>query len=172
MLKTQRLVLAPVLKSELNTLHGILSDAHVRRYLCDDTIFSLAQVEDMLAQSLKHFKEEKFGLWLIREVGSSEAIGFVGLWNFFDEEQPQLIYALLPYALKKGFATEAAAKIIEYGFEELGYAYVTASCDAPNLDSQKVLERIGLSKVKDKMVDGKPLVFFKLSNAANTAHPK
>ncbi len=165
MLKTQRLLLHPVLESELNTLHGILVDAHVRRYLCDDTIFSLQQVEEMLKQSIKHFEEERFGLWLIRDKNDSEAIGFVGLWNFFDEEQPQLIYALLPHALKQGYATEAAARIIEYCFDELGYAHLMASCDRPNLDSQKVLERLGMKKTEERTIEGKPIVFFRLEKA-------
>ncbi len=160
MLKTRRLVLCPILERELNTLHGILVDSHVRKYLCDDTIFSLEQVEEMLKQSVKHFEEERFGLWLIREKDGSEAVGFVGLWNFFDEEQPQLIYALLPVALKKGYATEAADKIIEYCFDELGYEYVTASCDAPNLGSHKVIERLGMTKTKEKTIEGKPILFF------------
>jgi len=51
------------------------------------------------------------------------------LWYFFDEKQPQLVYALLPEATK-GYATEANQNI-EYCFNELGYQYLLASCDKP-----------------------------------------
>lgn len=161
-LTTQRLTLAPILESDVNTLHHIFTDSHVRRYLCDDQIFSLRQVEEMLEQSKKYFETEKFGLWLIRVKGVSEAIGLVGLWYFFDEEQPQLIYALLPKALKQGYATEAAAKILEYCFDELGSAYLVASCDQPNLESQRVAERLGMRKIGERIVDGNSVVFFKI----------
>lgn len=134
-LTTPRLTLAPVVESEVNTLHHIFIDSHVRRYLCDDQIFSLEQVAEMLDQSSRSFVTEKFGLWLIRPKSESEAIGFVGLWYFFEETQPQLIYALLPKALKQGYATEAAAEILKYCFDELGYEYLVASCDQPNLES-------------------------------------
>jgi [ribosomal protein S5]-alanine N-acetyltransferase len=160
--ETQKLVLKPILESELSTLHMIFTDSHVRKYLCDDQVFSWQQVEEMLKQSLKHFEEEKFGLWFIKIKSKSEVIGFVGLWYFFDEQQPQLIYALLPKALKKGYATEAATKILEYCFDELGYEYLIASCDRPNTESQKVAERLGMRKMEEKIVNGSPVVFFRL----------
>jgi [ribosomal protein S5]-alanine N-acetyltransferase len=163
--ETQNLVLKPILESELSTLHMIFTDSYVRKYLCDDKIFSLQQVEEMLKQSIKHFEEERFGLWFIKINSESEVIGFVGLWYFFDEEQPQLIYALLPKALKKGYATEAATKILEYCFDELGYEYLVASCDQPNIESQKVAERLGMRKMEEKIVNGSPIMFFILEKS-------
>jgi [ribosomal protein S5]-alanine N-acetyltransferase len=164
-IETHRLFLNPILESECSTLQMVLADPYVRKCLCDDKILSLQEVDEMLKQSIKHFEEEKFGLWFIKIKGESEVIGFVGLWYFFDEEQPQLIYALLPKALKKGYATEAATRILEYCFDELGYEYLLASCDQPNLESQKVAERLGMSRVEEKIVNGNPVVFFKLEKS-------
>lgn len=160
--ETQNLILKPILESDLSTLHMIFTDSYVRKYLCDDQVFSLQQVEEMLKQSIKHFEEEKFGLWFININNESEIIGFVGLWYFFEEEQPQLVYALLPKAIKKGYATEAATKILEYCFDELGYEYLVASCDQPNIESQKVAERLGMRKVEEKNVNGSPILFFRI----------
>jgi [ribosomal protein S5]-alanine N-acetyltransferase len=160
-LETQRLVLEPILKSECSTLQGIFADPYVRKYLCDDEVFSVQQVDEMLKQSVKHFEEEKFGLWFIRIKSESEVMGFVGLWYFFDEKQPQLLYALLPGFLKKGYATEAATRVLEYAFDELGYAYLLASCDRPNIESHKVAERLGMKRVEEKIVAGNPVMFFR-----------
>jgi ribosomal-protein-alanine N-acetyltransferase len=164
-LETPRLVLKPILDNEINTLHTILTDSYVRRYLCDDKILSWQQVEEMVVKSKKHFEEEKFGLWFIETNSEKEVIGFAGLWYFFGEKQPQLAYALLPKATKKGYATEAATKILEYGFYELGYQYLVASCDKPNLESQKVAERIGMRLVDEKIINGNPTVFFRIRAA-------
>jgi [ribosomal protein S5]-alanine N-acetyltransferase len=161
-LETERLLLKPILESDLNTLHSIFINPYVRKYLCDDNIFSLKQVEEMLRESQNLFNENKFGLWFIETSNEKEIIGFVGLWYFFDEAQPQLVYALLPEATKKGYATEAAIKILEYSFDELGYQYLFASCDRPNLESRKVAERIGMREVEEKIVNDKPLLFFKV----------
>jgi len=167
-LETPRLQLKPVSEDELGALYRIFVDPYVRRYLCDDKVLSLEQVEEFLNESQKLFKEQRFGLWLIRTKDHEEIIGVTGLWYFFEEEQPQLVYALLPQATKQGYATEAASKILEYCFDELGYQYLVASCDRPNYESRKVAERLGMREVEQKSVDGKPLVFFRIESSPNT----
>jgi [ribosomal protein S5]-alanine N-acetyltransferase len=156
LLETQRLQLKPVSEDELDILQHIFTDPYVRRYLCDGNILTLQQVEEMLRESQKLFNEQNFGLWLIRTKDNEEVIG---------EEQPQLVYALLPQATKKGYATEAANRILEYSFDELDYPYLVASCDRPNLESRKVAERLGMSVVEERIVDSNPLVFFKLERS-------
>lgn len=160
--ETERLRLKPILESELNILHSILVDPYVRKYLCDDKVLPLQQVEEMMIESQRLFEEEKFGLWLVETKNRQEIIGFVSLWYFFDESQPQLAYALLPQATKKGYATEAATRILEYCFNELGYEYIVASCDKPNLESHKVAQRLGMRKVEERIVNGNPLLFFRV----------
>ena len=162
LLESQRLLLKPILESKLNILHNIFIDPYVRRYLCDDRICSRQQVEEMLLESQKLFNEQRFRLWFLETKGEQHIIGIVGLWYFFSEKQPQLIYALLPEAVKKGYATEASNRIIEYCFKNLGYEYLLASCDKPNLESQKVAQSIGMKEIEEKIVDNKPILFFKI----------
>lgn len=75
------------------------------------------------------FEKSQFGLWSIETLEGSEAIGFTGLWYFFEENQnqPQLINALLPDATEQGYGTEAARKVLEYGFDRLDYQYCPQS---------------------------------------------
>ena len=78
-LESQRLLLKPILENQLHTLHNIFINPHVRKYLCDDRIFTLQQVEEMLLESQKLFNEERFGLWFMETKGEPNIIGFVGL---------------------------------------------------------------------------------------------
>jgi [ribosomal protein S5]-alanine N-acetyltransferase len=175
-LETPRLILKPISTTDFAILQHILTDPYVRKYLCDDRIFSQQQIEEMLVESQKLFASEKLGLWLIetkkkvKPVKSdrlnSGIIGFVGLWYFFAENQPQLIYALLPEVTKKGYATEAATKIMEYCFERLGYDYLVASSDKPNLESHRLAARLGMKQVAEKNVDGNPILFFKIQKSS------
>jgi [ribosomal protein S5]-alanine N-acetyltransferase len=168
MFETQRLILKPITNNDINKLHEILSDAYVRRYLCDNEIWSLEKVAEMLAENARLFAEEKVGMWFIETKSDREIIGFVCLWYFFGEPQPQLGYALLPTATKKGYATEAATKILEYSFNELGFNYLIASCDRPNLESQKVAERLGMKQVETRIMNESPnypTVFFRLDKS-------
>ncbi len=160
-LETQRLILEPTLESDLYILHSIFANPFVRKYLADDLIFPLLQVEEMIQESQRLFVDQGFGLWFIQTKDLQKTIGFVGLWYFFAEAQPQLVYALLPEATKNGYATEAASRILEYCFNDLEYHYLMASCDKPNLSSRKVAERIGMKEVEERITDDKPIVFFK-----------
>jgi ribosomal-protein-alanine N-acetyltransferase len=169
-LETSRLRLKPILKTELDILHRILVDPYVRRYLCDDQVFSVEQTSEMLQESQKLFQEEKLGLWFIETKNNPEIIGFAGLWYFFAENQPQLVYALLPHRTKQGYATEAAARILEYSFQKLNYEYLLASCDSPNLESQKVAEKLGMKKVEEKNIEGNPVVFFRIDRQLFSQH--
>ena len=88
--------------------------------------------------------------------------GFAGLWRFFGEEQPQVLYALLPNEIKKGYAAEASKAVINYAFNELNFKYITAACDTPNVASKKVCERLGMKEIEEKDINGKKTTFFKL----------
>ncbi|GFE69458.1 GNAT family N-acetyltransferase [Chroococcus sp. FPU101] len=161
-LNTERLQLKAVTENELYVFHEVLVDPFVRKYLCDDKILSLAQAQEFINVSQKNFDEQQFGLWLMYTKSTHELIGFVGFWYFFDEPQPQLLYALLPNATKKGYATEAVSYLIQYGFKQLGYKYLMASCDEPNFESRKLAERLGMKLVERRDVNEKPLLFFRI----------
>jgi RimJ/RimL family protein N-acetyltransferase len=61
--------------------------------------------------------------------------------------EPALGYWLGQPYWGKGFAREAVAAIIDYGFETLGYETIRAYTDPSNARSQKVLLHSGLRQV-------------------------
>lgn len=163
-LKTERLTLKPVKADDFEIIYRILTDEFVRRYLCDDEILPREVIESFIADSERDFTKIGGGLRLIVFNESGETIGLAGLRIFFDEPQPQLLYALLPEWTGKGLATEAARKVIDDAFSRLDFKYLDASFDAPNNDSQKVAERLGMRFLKEEIVDEKPIVFYRLEN--------
>lgn len=56
-------------------------------------------------------------------------------------------WAINPEFQSKGYATEAARLLIEFGFKELGLAVIYATCDTRNIASFKVMEKLGMKKV-------------------------
>ncbi|MEO0340259.1 MAG: GNAT family N-acetyltransferase, partial [Bacteroidota bacterium] len=113
-------------------------------------------------------QSEKWGLWKILLSITGDCIGYTGFWYFFDEHQPELLYALLPQYAGKGYASEAAKRMVTYAFEELQYDYVSASLDQPNTKSVGVCEKIGMQLVGEKIVDGKPTLFYKIFKPSRT----
>jgi ribosomal-protein-alanine N-acetyltransferase len=141
----------------------MLTDPAVRKYLCDDQVIPLTQTTEILAAALDAFAKHQYGLWLVYPNGQREPAGFAGLYTFFDEPQPQLLYALLPQYQGRGFATEASRRIVRYAFAQLGYSYLVASCDPPNAASVRVMERLGMQWLKEERAGDKPVVFYHLT---------
>lgn len=56
-------------------------------------------------------------------------------------------YEFNPRAWSNGYATEAAAAIVRFGFEELRLRRVWAECVADNTGSARVLEKLGMRRV-------------------------
>jgi [ribosomal protein S5]-alanine N-acetyltransferase len=161
-LQTGRLTLAPFESQDQELLHHTFTDPFVRKYLWDDEIIAPEQTQDILQANDGHFKKEGWGLWQIRTKADDTYAGFAGLWLFFDEAQPQLLYGLLPDQIKKGYATEAAQAVIRYAFEQLSFSYLVAACDTPHTDSRKVCERLNMELLEEKEMDGKPTAFYRI----------
>ena len=161
-LTTNRLTLVPFTQNESELFQEINNDPFVRKYLWDDEVIDESLTKEILSQNAKHFEEDDFGLWKMIDSENSLVIGYVGLWYFFDEPQPQLIYALLPEFTKKGFAKEASLKILCYAFEYLQFSYLIAATYEGHKESQKVAESIGMSFFETKIQDGKSTSFFRI----------
>jgi [ribosomal protein S5]-alanine N-acetyltransferase len=160
MFKTLRLQLIPFQKEDIDILHQTFTNPYVRQYLWDDEIIPQEVTQDILKKSTVYFENNSWGLWKIVRNNDRAYVGFVGLWIFFDEQQPQLLFGLLPEFSGVGYATEAAQKIVQYAFEILRFPNLIASFDNPNVQSEKVCQRLGMKWKEERMIDGKPITFY------------
>lgn len=56
-------------------------------------------------------------------------------------------WAINPEFQNKGYATEAAQALIEFGFKKLNLSVIYATCDTRNTPSYKVMEKLSLKRV-------------------------
>jgi RimJ/RimL family protein N-acetyltransferase len=63
------------------------------------------------------------------------------------ESTASLGYAINPEFQNRGFATETATALIDFGFNNLGLTKVEAECDTRNTASCKVMEKAGMKRV-------------------------
>jgi ribosomal-protein-alanine N-acetyltransferase len=162
-LETDRLVLTPITTGNYGDIYRMFTNDYIKKYLFDNITLSKDEVQSFIETSKDFFLRKKYGLWGVYTKDSNTLIGFTGLWHFFDENQPQLLYALLPEYTKLGYAKEASWKIIEYAFNQLRFNYLDASCDTPNISSHKVALSLGMKKVNEETVDNKPITFYRIS---------
>jgi ribosomal-protein-alanine N-acetyltransferase len=161
-LETQRLSLIPFERNDLHLLYETFTNHFVRKFLWDDEIITVDQTSNILELNESVFDSEGWGLWKIIVKNGQAFAGFVGLWRFFDEGQPQLLFGLMPAKTGLGYATEASAAIVDYAFNELGYTFIVASFDSPNVASEKVCRRLKMKKMEDRVINNKSTSFYRI----------
>src|SRR4028118_916697 len=111
-LETDRLKLIPFETTDLDLLYQTLTNPFVRKYLMDDEIMPYEKAKEFILTNEQSFIKSGWGLWKLLLKKEHVFAGIAGLWRFFGEEQPQLLYALLPNQIKKGYAAEASKAVI------------------------------------------------------------
>ena len=120
------------------------------------TLGGMRNDEELLATRERfeeHWRVNGFGAWLLCRRDTGEAIGYCGLQNTGVGGTPsvELLYALIPSAWGKGYATEAAQAVVALAGERLGLTTVTSCTLTTNTSSQRVLAKAGFVYERDVM---------------------
>ncbi|MGC4045455.1 MAG: GNAT family protein [Armatimonas sp.] len=90
------------------------------------------------------------GGWLGLAIELRSEARIIGEVGIFLPPQPRskgdIGWTLHPSYHGQGYATEAANALLIYAFKELNLHRVTAGCDARNLPSLRLMERLGMRK--------------------------
>lgn len=159
-LETERMRLHPVTQADTERLLAHWSLPQVRRHLWDDRLPTTAEVEAIVASSMASAGEDGFCLWSAGLAGSDEFVGMAGVRA--GTRGPELIYSLEPAHWHRGYAHEASRAVLAHCFGTLDLAHMDAAIDAPNVESARVLERLGFRETSRETVNGRPHVFFRL----------
>jgi RimJ/RimL family protein N-acetyltransferase len=78
---------------------------------------------------------------------SGALIGDVNLrWLSAEHQQGEIGFVLHPDHHGQGFAREAATEMLRLGFEGLGLHRIIGRCDARNVASARLMERLGMRR--------------------------
>lgn len=148
-LATQRLLLRPFTEDDLDALHDIQGRADVARYLYWAPR-SRAETREMLdrVKRMRAIDEESDALRLAAVLPDSGIlIGDVSLQLISREHlQGEIGFVLHPDHQRRGYATEASALLLRLGFETLRLHRIIGRCDARNIASARVMERLGMRR--------------------------
>jgi RimJ/RimL family protein N-acetyltransferase len=151
---TRRLALAPATVDDAAALWAIWRDPDVRRYLFDDVAVTRERAVDVLEACLA-LLPAGLGLWTVGRREDGALIGCVGLQRVTGAaaDDPRIaravepLAAFMPSVWGNGYAHEALAAVIGYGFESLGLAKMAAVTDVPNAASDRMVRRVGFRVV-------------------------
>ena len=158
---SDRLRLRPCRGDDLDALHELWTEAGVRRFLFDDRSIYREEVQSFVEASAASFADHGYGLWLFSEHRSNFVAGFAGLFHS-SEESPSLLFGTRPQLWGRGYASEAAGAVLRHAFEMLRLEGVVADVDEPNTASIRVLEKLGMTRTRRAIVNGRPLLYYEI----------
>jgi [ribosomal protein S5]-alanine N-acetyltransferase len=84
--------------------------------------------------------------WAVTTRRGGRLVGTCGFTRLdLDHARGEIGYTVGRRFSGRGYATEAAAEVVRYGFEELGLHRIEAQCVVGNAASARVLEKIGMT---------------------------
>ena len=162
-LKTKRLLLRPHRIADAAFMVKLNSDPEVVRYTGDGALSGPAEAKKIIASLRRQFRERKIGRFIVIERKTGRPIGWCGLKHLAEKDVIDLGYRFLKEAWGQGFASEAAAAGLKYGFEKLGFERITAYADAENAASLHVLRKLGMKPCGAWVERGRKCLRFEIS---------
>lgn len=141
-IETKNLIIRNHIESDWKYLYDYLSVPEIYDYEPGDPI----SIEESKLLIIERCKANDF--YAVIKKSDNHMIGHL----YFHHADPkhfmtwELGYIFNPKFQNKGFCTEAASAMIDYGFKEMDVHKVIAFCNPKNIPSWKVLEKIGMER--------------------------
>ena len=142
LLKSERLGFRWWTAEDLPLAQQLWGDPEVTKY------FGGPFSEDEIRRRFKRERARRmvhgFQYWVIELLETGEFVGVCGLRPYRPaEEIIELGFHLRPKFWGRGLATEAARAVVAYGFEKYAPKKLAAAHHPDNLNSKKVIEKVG-----------------------------
>ncbi|HEX6871009.1 MAG TPA: GNAT family N-acetyltransferase [Micromonosporaceae bacterium] len=146
-LRTDRLVLRRWRDSDRAPFAAMNADPEVMEYF--PAPLTRADSDLMVDRVEAHFEQRGFGLWALEVAETGAFIGFTGLSvpRFDAPFMPavEIGWRLARPAWGHGYATEAARRVVQFGFEDLALSGIVSFTAVANLRSRAVMARLGMT---------------------------
>ena len=147
-LKTERLLLRRLEKTDANEIFFLRSNEDMLRYLGREPVATISEAEEFINRINKGSDDNESILWGIALISKpSVIIGTICLWKIQKENyRGEIGYLLHPDSWRKGLMKEAITSVNNYGFSVLGMHSIEANTSPGNVASAAVLESTGFVK--------------------------
>ena len=142
MFETERLILRKLTKKDADEIFVLRSDAEVMRFIRAPQ--NRTESGNWIRLVSNRWKDEQIGVCGVIEKSSKKLIGWCGLWRLVENGETEVAYAINKNFRRRGFATEAAAGFLRYGFDDLNLDKIVAVALPENTASCRVMEKLGM----------------------------
>ena len=149
-LETNRLLLRPLTRDDVDDLLGVFSDPEAMRYY--PATKGRQETLEWIEWNLRSYSEHGFGLWAAIRKDTRHFVGQCGLVLQRDvdgRDELEIGYSFLRAQWNAGYATEAAVACRDFGFTALDRDRLVSLIDSRNGASRRVAEKVGMSREKE-----------------------
>ena len=159
-IETERLILREINDDDMPVFFKMRSDEAVMKYVDRPRPKTLEDLKPLMEQFKAGVAENTNLAWAICLKDTGEMIGNIGYWrNEPENHRGEVGYMLMPQFFGKGYASEALAAALNYGFNTMHLNSIKGCVDPENAASIHVLEKAGFVKEahfrEDYMFNGK-----------------
>ncbi|MEU4240618.1 GNAT family protein [Actinoplanes sp. NPDC026619] len=147
LITTERLILRRFRPADAPVLAAYRSDPDVARYQSWDAPFPLLKAEAAVAGFMESSPDiPGWFQYAIERIADRRLIGDVAVRMHDNLKQAELGFSLATEHQKQGYATEAVRGVLDRLFRLQGLHKVTGECDARNVASAGLMERLGFTR--------------------------
>lgn len=157
-IETSKIILRELEETDLDPLAEIYADIEVMRYIGKGIVLTYEQTKKSIENWKKYYANFGFGNWAAIEKESGKFIGLCGLSWLEDKSDVEVSYLFAKQAWGKGYATETAKAINEFGFIKVGLKRIIALVYPQNTASIHVIEKLGMEYECDRIFFGDKLL--------------
>jgi len=141
-LETDRLKLRGWRNEDFDEFAELCADAEVMRFIGGKPVDRL-EAWRQFAFHVGHWELRGYGHWVVEEKSTGRLVGRVGFLNPVGWPAFEIGWTLKREFWGKGYASEAAAHALQYGFNELGRPHISSLIHSDDKASIDVAERLG-----------------------------
>ena len=148
-LETKRLILREMEKSDFFALYEILSDPETMQFY--PAPFDEARVKNWIMRNQERYRVDGFGLWAVILKETGEVIGDCGvtMQKINGRMLPEIGYHIHKVQQRKGYASEAAMRCMEFVFAETDLPAIYSYMKYTNEPSYGVALKNGMRFIEE-----------------------
>lgn len=144
-LETERLVIRHLTLDDAEFILELLNEPAFIRFIADRGVRTTSDAQAYIQNGpITSYEKNGFGLFAVELKETGIPIGMCGLIRRAVLPDVDIGYALLERYWNKGYGFEAAAAVLNYGYQVIGLKRIIAITALDNDASARVLEKIGL----------------------------
>ncbi|PGU40530.1 GNAT family N-acetyltransferase [Bacillus cereus] len=160
-LETERLVLRWFDIKDAPFILELVNDPAWIQFIGDKRIKNLDDAKKYILNGpVDMYNKMGFGLYLVERKEDLTPLGMCGLIKRDSLEDVDIGFAFLEKFRSKGYGFESASAVVDYGVQKLGLKRIVAITTIDNINSGKLLEKVGLQFEKIISDSGENLKLF------------